>query len=183
MRGIECCGNRKGAKQFLLNLIYKVFSGQQHVSFPWKSIWRAFVPSKVAFFTWTATFGKILTTKNLRKRGMVVMEWCFMCKKNDESIDHLLSHCEVARELWAGVLSRAGLSWVMPMRVVDLLACWNSRHRSSQLAAAWRMISLCIMWCLWLERNERCFNDKEQTVEDIWKLFVFFAAVVLGYCP
>jgi hypothetical protein len=29
----------------------------------------------------------------------VVVEWCCMCKKSGESIDHLMLHCEVAREL------------------------------------------------------------------------------------
>ena len=51
------------------------------------------------------------------------MEWCYMCKKSGESVDHLLLHCEVAGELWAGILSRAGLSWAMLKSVVDLLAC------------------------------------------------------------
>jgi hypothetical protein len=31
------------------------------IDFPWKSIWRAKVPLKFAFFTWIAVLGKILT--------------------------------------------------------------------------------------------------------------------------
>ena len=37
-----------------------------------------------------------------------------MCKKNGESVDHLLLHCVVAI-----VLCIFGLYWVMPRRVVD----------------------------------------------------------------
>lgn len=33
--------------------------------FPWKSIWKAKVPSKVAFFAWSAALRKILTIDNL----------------------------------------------------------------------------------------------------------------------
>jgi hypothetical protein len=33
------------------------------------------------------------------KRNVVLIEWCCMCKKNGESIDHLLLHCKVACDL------------------------------------------------------------------------------------
>ena len=52
--------------------------------------------SRVVFFIWSAALGKILTTDNLRKRGCVVMDWCYMCKKSEESMDPLLLHCDVA---------------------------------------------------------------------------------------
>jgi hypothetical protein len=37
---------------------------------------------------------------NLRRRHIVVVEWCCMCKKNGESIDHLLLHYDVAWDIW-----------------------------------------------------------------------------------
>jgi hypothetical protein len=52
------------------------------------------VPWRLAFFVWFAALGKILTLDNLRTRNVVVVEWCCMCKKSGESIDHLLIHCE-----------------------------------------------------------------------------------------
>jgi hypothetical protein len=52
----------------------------------------------VVFFVWTTALGKILPLDNLRKRNVVV-KWCCMCKKNGKSIDHLLIHCKIAREL------------------------------------------------------------------------------------
>jgi len=32
----------------------------------------------VAFFVWTAALGKILTHDNLRRCGIVVVEWCYV---------------------------------------------------------------------------------------------------------
>uniref|UniRef100_A0A7N2LZJ6 FeS cluster biogenesis domain-containing protein n=1 Tax=Quercus lobata TaxID=97700 RepID=A0A7N2LZJ6_QUELO len=58
------------------------------------------VPPRVAFFSWTAALGKILTIDNLRKRPFVVLEWCYMCKGCGESVDHLLLHCPIAFEIW-----------------------------------------------------------------------------------
>jgi hypothetical protein len=46
-----------------------------------------------------AALGKILTLDNLRKRLVIMMDWRCICKKSGESVDYLLLHCEVAREL------------------------------------------------------------------------------------
>jgi hypothetical protein len=56
-------------------------------------------PLQVAIFVWIAALGKVLTLNNSRKRNVVVVEWCCMCKNSGESINHLLICCEVAREL------------------------------------------------------------------------------------
>jgi hypothetical protein len=90
--------------------------------FSWKSIWRTKVPFRAAIFVWSVTLGKILTMNNLKKRYVVVVDKCCMCKRDGESVDYLLLHCEVA--LWSVFYSRFGLSWVMPRRVAGLYACW-----------------------------------------------------------
>jgi tRNA A37 threonylcarbamoyladenosine biosynthesis protein TsaE len=79
----------------------------------------------VAFFVWTTTLDKILTLNNLRKKNIVVVEWFCKCKKSMESSDHLLIHCEVARELWSSILNLFGVEWVMPRHVIALLVSWG----------------------------------------------------------
>ena len=76
----------------------------------------------MAFFVWTAALGKCLTIDNLRKRKVWILDWCYMCKCNDKSVDHLFIHCLVAMDLWSMVLGLFGVSWVMPQSVVELLA-------------------------------------------------------------
>jgi hypothetical protein len=61
-------------KSFEVKSYYKVLFSPIHSSFSWKSIWKVKVPSRVAFFVWTATLGKILTSDNLHKRNIIVME-------------------------------------------------------------------------------------------------------------
>ena len=34
------------------------------------------------------------------------------------------------------------------------------------------MVPHCLLWCLWRERNGRCFEDKERSISDL-KLFFF----------
>jgi hypothetical protein len=159
----------KGA--FEVRSYYRVLSSHGPISFPWKGIWRTKAPPRVAFFAWTAARGKILTIDNLCRRGMIVVNRCYLCKSDGESVDHLLLHCEVANALWNAILSRLGLCWVMPNSVRELLACWCSGGRTRS-AVAWKMIPLCLMWCIWRERNARCFEDSERSFEEILHYFL-----------
>jgi hypothetical protein len=101
--------------------------------FSWKSIWRVKAPLRVAFFGWMTTLGKILTLDKLRKRNVIAVDWCSLCKKSGESIDHLLIHCEVARELWILIFYFFGVELVMPKRVIALLAGWRGQLGSRSI--------------------------------------------------
>jgi hypothetical protein len=127
----------------------------------------------VAFFTWTAALGKILTLDNLIKMRVIVIDRCYMRKKNGESVDHLLLHCDVACVLWNAIFSRFSLSWVMSRRVVDLFVCWWTGGRS-QSVVVWKMVLCCLLWCLWKERNDRQFEDKKRTIEELIS-FLFYS--------
>ena len=89
-------------------------------STPRRLVWQLKVPPRVAFFSWSTSLGKILTTNNLCKRRIVVLDWCYMCKRCGESVDHLLLHCPVACELWSLVFCLFGIQCL-----TRLLSCLN----------------------------------------------------------
>jgi hypothetical protein len=157
---------------FEVKTFYRVLSPPGSPHFPWKGIWRTKAPPRVAFFAWTAAWGKILTMDNLRRRGMVVVNRCWLCESDGESVDHLLLHCGTARALWNAFFDRFGLCWVMPCSVKELLASWWSSDRSRS-AVVWKMVPLCIMWCIWSERNNRCFEDSSRSIEELLHFFLF----------
>ena len=99
---------------FMVNAYYCLLAGSNDLCFPWKSIWKQKIPSRVAFFVWTTAWGKYLTIDNLRKMKVWILDWCYTCKCNGESIDYLLLHCPIAMDLWSMVLGLFGVSWVMP---------------------------------------------------------------------
>ena len=130
-------------------------------SFPWKkSVWQ--VPPRVAFFTWTASLGKILTTDNLRRMNIMLMSWCCMCKA-----DGLFLHCAIAQDLWDMIFSLFGLHWAMPQQVTDLLACWQGRLGRNRHYVIWQANPHCVLWCLWRERNARTFKGCKRNILEL----------------
>uniref|UniRef100_A0A2N9H7N1 MGS-like domain-containing protein n=1 Tax=Fagus sylvatica TaxID=28930 RepID=A0A2N9H7N1_FAGSY len=98
--------------------------------FPWKSVWKPTVPSKVSFFLWTAALGRVLTTDNLWKQRFVG-SGLFL--------------------VW-GRLGDA-------KRLLQLLACWPRLSRRGNWAIRC-MIPDCLVWGLWRERNARTFEGE-----------------------
>jgi hypothetical protein len=89
----------------------------------------------VAFFARSATLGKILTLDNLKKRHVILVDRCCICKRNEELVDHLLLHYDVAYALWSALFTRFGMSWVLRGRVIDFFTCWwtSGRPRSTTI--------------------------------------------------
>jgi hypothetical protein len=114
--------DRKG--KYAVKSFYNVLISRDCSPFPWKSIWCTKAPPRVAFFVWLVALGKIIMLDNLRKKNMVLVNRCGMCKKDEESIDHLLLHCACAQFLWNAFFNRFGLAWVMPQGVANLLRSW-----------------------------------------------------------
>lgn len=114
------------------------------------------MPSNVAFLIWTLSLCMILTMDN-SKKWVLLFQSDILCKKYRNLVDHLLLHCEVTKALYDGFFWRVGQDWVMPIKIANLLACWNRFHNCSWEVVMWKMIHLCHMW--WWERNEWCFNN------------------------
>ena len=131
-----------------------------------------FIKKKKAFFSRFASLGKILTTDNLRKQRVLVLDWCYMCKKCGESVDHLLLHCPIACEMWSLVFCLFGIHWVMPQKVIELFESWQGkfgRHRNIEL---WRIVPHCLLWCIWCERNARSFEGCERSMLEFKSFFL-----------
>lgn len=98
---------------FEVKSFYSILSDGGNCSFPWKSIWKVKAHTKLAFFTWKAVKGRILTFYSSRKRNICFVKSCCMCKQDwEELVGHLLIHCPFASDLWSFVFSLFGISWV-----------------------------------------------------------------------
>ena len=156
--------SKKG--DFNVRSFYDKFRGLLPIIFPWKGIWKVKAPTHVSFFVWTATWEKILTGDNLRYRGFDFVDWYIMCRCNGESVNHLLLHCGKAFQLWSLVFRSYGISWVLPRSIADMLfGWWNwfGKHSSK----VWNLAPLCLMWCIWRERNWHTFEDRDKSDDQL----------------
>jgi hypothetical protein len=65
-----------------------------------------------------------------------------------------------------------GVVWVMPRRVSELLGCWRGQLGNREVLHLWRLVPLCLMWCLWHERNARSFDDREIGMLELKRLML-----------
>ncbi|KAF5467451.1 hypothetical protein F2P56_017276 [Juglans regia] len=64
-----------GNSKFSVSSFYRILTGYRSCEFPSKNTWKVKVHSKVAFFCWVVSLGKVLTTENLRRRGSCGMRF------------------------------------------------------------------------------------------------------------
>ena len=65
-----------------------------------------------------------------------------------------------------------GVYWVMLKMVVDLQFVGKKCFLVTKMMLCGWLLSYCLMWCLWRERNDQCFEDFEWYLPDL-KLFIF----------
>ena len=116
-------GNKNG--QFSMRGYYNSFEEGALLKAPVKTLRNPYVPSKVSFFAWEAWWGEVLTMNQLKNRGYQLASICPFCRKNDDSLDHILIHCLAICELWTTILSVTRISWACPYMVKDLFYAWS----------------------------------------------------------
>ncbi|RVW72651.1 putative deoxyribonuclease TATDN1 [Vitis vinifera] len=116
---------REGNGVFGAKGAYKMLFGSSACAFPNRRIWMDKVPTKVSFFAWEASWGKILTLDKLQRRGWQLPNWCFLCGCEEENANHILLHCTVVKTLWEIALVIFGVQWVFPESVIEVLLSWR----------------------------------------------------------
>ena len=87
--------------------------------------------------------------------------------------------CGKAHRLWSFVFRTFGISWVLSRSVADFLfGWWNwlGKHSSN----IWNLVPLCLMWCIWKERNWWTFEDLDRSDDQLLDFFTCSFLIGLG---
>ena len=103
--------NKNGT--FLVKSFYNSFSRGIRTPFSARIIWTPWVPIRASFFGWEVAWSRLLTIDHLKRSGWSIPNRCYLCKNEEETIDHLLLFCEKVGMLWLLILSLFGVQWVM----------------------------------------------------------------------
>ena len=128
------------------------------VNYQAKCIWKMPIPVKVKVFTWLLILGKLNVHSNLQRTKpyqALSPGWCILCKKNNESIDHLFLHCEFSLRQWFNILKEFGMEWVIPRTCTELLTLGQVFHLTKKGKTLWKVAVSATFWPIWLERNRR----------------------------
>ncbi|KAJ0535046.1 putative reverse transcriptase zinc-binding domain-containing protein [Helianthus annuus] len=130
--------------------------------------WNKWVPSKVNLFTWRAAKNRIAAKVELIKRGVQLEnQVCSRCKKEEESVNHLLLNCLKSRAIWRNILI-----WLkLPIQLNsdscgDLLEMIEEINGSKEWKKLIKAIFMITIWQIWKYRNDVEFNKKEGLLKD-----------------
>ncbi|RVW54358.1 tRNA dimethylallyltransferase 2 [Vitis vinifera] len=128
--------NKNGT--FSVKSFYNSLSRGIKPPFPTRTIWTPWVPIRTSFFGWEVAWCRLLTTDCLKRFGWSIPNRCFLCKYEEETIDHLLLFCEKARMLWLLIFYLFGVQWVMHSSVKRNLLRWHGSFGGKKREKAWR---------------------------------------------
>ena len=97
----------------------------------WKNVWCSDGLPKIYFFCWLFTHQKILTADNLKKRGIKGLSRCILCKRAEETQNHLFLECSFSNEVWCSVLNELNFNITLPTNLKDLFACWKDYYQGT----------------------------------------------------
>lgn len=98
----------QGEKNVYSSFLLQAFGIIESYFFPLEVVSSAFQSS---FIHLDCLSCESLTMENLRKCGLIIMDWWYLCKKNGECVDQLLFHCEVAN-------GRYGMSFLVELALL-----------------------------------------------------------------
>ena len=145
---------------------------------PWAALlWNMYIPPSRAFVTWRLLNNKVPTDDNLQKRGCIIVSRCCFCLQHTESSTHIFFDCRVTSRLWEWLCKGTKIP-------LDSSNCLNlllgSVGRGSQMVQ--HVLNSAIIhtiWLIWVERNQRCFNDNQKSMTSIFNCML--AEVKLSY--
>jgi len=136
----------------------------------WMIIWRSNWWLKVSLFTWLATKNKILTSDKIQKKGFCGPSRCCLCKKDEETRDHLLINCMYTRKLWLDTRQIFRKSELIPGDINAIIFQWHKKkYQCKVVRRAWDLIAGFVLWMIWKERNRQIFQDKVKKSETAWR--------------
>ena len=130
-------------RHFSSRSAYKAFFAARTRAEGVDQIWRSRAPPHCRFFAWLVSKNRCWTADRLQRRGLPHPTLCPFCDQEQETIQHLLLGCVLAREVWASTLRFWGkIAW-MPEVDSALLEWWTGRSAGRrEVGNLWTALTL-----------------------------------------
>ena len=93
--------------------------------------------------------GKILMGENLEKRGRILLNSCYACKGDLESVGRLLVPCQFTRAFWERTFFCLGFFCVSSKSIANHLLAWEGYCGRKVKKKASLVFPHVIFWTIW----------------------------------
>ncbi|XP_057791177.1 uncharacterized protein LOC131008306 [Salvia miltiorrhiza] len=127
-------------------------------------------PHKALVTAWRLLRDRLPTCDNLRKMKITLEEeklQCSFCHEHSESSNHLFAICSRTQEMWNAIQKWLGVFTARPRSVTAhwmMFCCFGNEKKIRRLL---KMVWVGSCWILWKKRNDKRFEGKKWTVEDV----------------
>ncbi|TVU02441.1 hypothetical protein EJB05_52059, partial [Eragrostis curvula] len=131
---------------------------------PHKRLWKAWAPLKCKIFLWLAILNRCWTADRLERHGLQHADRCLLCDQKEETVQHILTDCVFARDVWFRALGKVGLQRVAPGQEDTVLCEWwrrAARRVGREQRKGFNTYVILITWQIWKMCN-RCAFDGAQ---------------------
>ncbi|KAF3789444.1 hypothetical protein EJ110_NYTH18225 [Nymphaea thermarum] len=146
---------------------------------PWRNaIWNVGAPPRAAWTTYLGVEGRLQVDARAQKHGLYLASTCYICKSDQEDINHVFLHCKEARSLWELVIKKFRQSNFHPLMVGLPWEGWRWEHGTSH--------NIHIAVCLTVESRDvaalvrdssgryifgiACWSDAARATDEAWVL-------------
>jgi hypothetical protein len=135
-------------RNFSARSAYAAFFAGTTVAPVASEIWRSRAPYNCKFFAWLVSRNRCWTADRLQRRGLPQPAACPLCDQEQETLQHLLLGCVVAREVWAWALTRWNILEWMPGAGFEIVHWWTSLRCPSVVRRDLWMAVILVFWCI-----------------------------------
>lgn len=119
---------------------------------------------RAIFIMWLQSQNKLLTKDRLSKWGISVERKCIICKRENETRNHLFNEFDYTRQLWKRSTNLIQMQYFINLnwkQTLDLVT--KISKRKNKRAKCIKMIYAEFIHSIWMERNTRIFEKEEKS--------------------
>lgn len=133
-------------------------------------IWQRKAPPRAELVVWFLLQEKLKTGSTLFNLNIISIEEanCPFCDTETETHQHLFFGCHFTWKLWMMCLDWWGIKSVLHDNPKVNLMNWQSLVSGAFKKELWTSLFFVIVWSIWFERNQVCFNGKLLNLDSIF---------------
>ena len=177
-QSVEQVQQQQRKNKGVIRQMYEHMKGEQQKP-EWNNLMFNNAARPKAYFTmWIMLNQRLMTVDRLAQWGIEVEKICVMCKRDEETAEHLFIQCNYARRMWDRLLSSIERHTQVPMTWEQFVQ-WAITHGKGKRSAA-KMFKTVLaegVYGLWKEIKSRIFEHKSRNEEQLVNEIVYITIV------